>query len=185
MQGELIINAKDAYTEWGVSMGTGFLQALETPPPLKDYVKNTCRDADGSQYVVSTARKAERELTLAFYLSGSTEAQRQTRQTSFLAAVSAGQITLQAQPLPQTFKLLYTGKASQYTLNRSRTFAVLTLKFVEPNPTDRPAAQAAAEANLNAAALFALEQPPVFDDDFYFDETTEDETSEDETSDPM
>ena len=38
MTGELIINGKDAYTEWGLSMGDNFLDALGEKAGKKDYL---------------------------------------------------------------------------------------------------------------------------------------------------
>ena len=43
MTGELYINGKDAWTSWGVSMGDGFLDALDAPLQMKDYIESESR----------------------------------------------------------------------------------------------------------------------------------------------
>ena len=35
------------------------------------------------------------------------------------------------------YRLIYLGKNVSYALNRSRTFAAMSAKFEEPNPSDR------------------------------------------------
>ena len=43
MKGELLINGKDAWTTWGVCMGEGFLDSIDAPVPMKDYIENGSR----------------------------------------------------------------------------------------------------------------------------------------------
>lgn len=47
MENDLIINGKDAYKTWKVCMGSKFLDNLETPPPLKDYITSGSRTENG------------------------------------------------------------------------------------------------------------------------------------------
>ena len=62
---ELIINGKDAFTEWGIRMGDGFLDTLNGYFPMKEYITNNDRTQDGVQYV-GTPKVNERSLTLNF-----------------------------------------------------------------------------------------------------------------------
>lgn len=53
MENDLIINGKDAYKTWKVCMGSKFLDNLETPPPLKDYITSGSRTENGQRVIVS------------------------------------------------------------------------------------------------------------------------------------
>ena len=46
---ELIINGKDAFTEWGIRMGDGFLDTRNGYFPMKEYITNNARTQDGVQ----------------------------------------------------------------------------------------------------------------------------------------
>ena len=56
MKGELYINGNDAWTTWGVNMGDGFLDAIDAPLPMKDYIENSSRTEHGKR--VNRQRKA-------------------------------------------------------------------------------------------------------------------------------
>lgn len=47
MKGQLYINDVDVST-YGVSMDSSALSTLMTPPSLKEWVSNECRDEDGA-----------------------------------------------------------------------------------------------------------------------------------------
>lgn len=66
---ELIINGKDAFTEWGVRMGDGFLDTLNGYFPMKEYITNNDRTQDGVQYV-GTPKVNERSIVLNFTMEG-------------------------------------------------------------------------------------------------------------------
>ena len=66
---ELIINGKDAFTEWGIRMGDGFLDTLNGYFPMKEYITNNDRTQDGVQYV-GTPKVNERSLVLNFTMEG-------------------------------------------------------------------------------------------------------------------
>lgn len=46
---ELIINGKDAFQEWGVRMGDNFLDVLNAPVPMKEFIENSSRLEHGKQ----------------------------------------------------------------------------------------------------------------------------------------
>ena len=65
MTGELLINGKDAWTQWGVNMGDGFIDALDAPLPMKDYIENESRLEHGKRIITTDAKVDSRDITLA------------------------------------------------------------------------------------------------------------------------
>ena len=47
MEGDLLINNKDAWTTWGVNMGAGFLDIIDAPLQMKEYIENESRMEHG------------------------------------------------------------------------------------------------------------------------------------------
>ena len=138
MMNELIINGKDAYEKWGASMGDGFLSTIEAPCPMKSYVENSSRLNNGKKMITSTARVDSREMNLTFYIRGKDEKDYTAKKNAFVAELYRGAISLQVPSRGEdVYKLVYLGKNISYGLNRSRSFSKLTVRFCEPNPTDR------------------------------------------------
>ena len=142
MTGDLTINSIDAWDEWGVAMDKGFIQALDTPAPMKDYQKNVSRAENGSRYVVASPYLAERDVTLGFTILGTSTDDYNAKKAAFMAVLQAGNVTIQTPALEGVFRLIYTGKSTSYTLSRSRLVGTIKAKFVEPDPTDRKEAKA-------------------------------------------
>lgn len=137
MKGELIINNLDAWTEFGVNMGDGFLSQLATPAQMKDYIESSSRAENGSRMVV-VPRLASRELTLSFTIMGSTSAEFVSNKANFEKELNKGNVIICVPKYDnKTYKLVYTGKSVSFSLNKWNTFATLSAKFIEPNPTDR------------------------------------------------
>lgn len=137
MTGELYINGKDAFTEWGVNMGEGFLDTLLEPCSLKSYVQNESRLEHGKHIIIDEPRFASREITLQFVLRQDTQSAFTTAKQAFLALLYAGAITISVpQASAEVFRLVFT-KSTSYALNTDRTLCKISAKFVEPNPTDR------------------------------------------------
>ena len=67
---DLLINGLDAYQNYGVRMGDGFISSLKTGAPLKDYVKNDSRLKHGVDYSSTAPKLNERNLTLQFTIEG-------------------------------------------------------------------------------------------------------------------
>ena len=138
MTGELYINDKDAFTTWGVNMGEGFLDALDAPLPMKDYIENESRLEHGKRMITDNARVDSRELTLGFTIMGSTEADYRAKKKAFQAELQQGAFTLRVPALgTDVYHLVYTGKSVSYGLSPGRSFGHFTMKVTEPNPTDR------------------------------------------------
>lgn len=136
--GYLYINEKDSLSEWGVRMGTGFIDALDTPLSLKDYIENESRMEHGKRVVVSSPRVASRSITLPFTIEGETPEDYQSKKKAFEQILYQGILTIRIPDnSDDVFKLLFKGQCTSYGQNKERTFGKFSAKFEEPNPTDR------------------------------------------------
>lgn len=135
---DLLINGRNALNEWGVRMGDGFLDTLNSYYPLKDYIINNDRLRDGVQYANITPKVNERSLTLNFTMEGRDAADFNAKNKSFIEVMRGGDVSIQV-PNDGTdvYHLKYTGKSYTFARNTERTFAKLGLAFIEPNPTNR------------------------------------------------
>lgn len=137
MENDLIINGKDAYKMWKVCMGSKFLDNLETPPPLKDYITSGSRTENGQRVIVSP-RIDSRDVSLSFTVSGTDRNDFIRNRDGFLSVLQGGTVEIRVPSLNgNTYRLVYTGKNASYAMNRMRTFATITAKFIEPNPMNR------------------------------------------------
>lgn len=138
MTGDLYINGKDAWAEWGVSMGDGFLDALDAPLQMKDYIENESRLENGKHIDTANAKVASREITLQFTITGNSEADYREKKKSFQTELQSGKFTVNVPALGnEVFKFVYTGKSISYGLSLSRQFGRFSTKVTEPDPTDR------------------------------------------------
>lgn len=135
---ELLINGKDAFTEWGVRMGDSFLDTLNGYDTLKEYITNSDRTKDGVQYASVIPKVNERSLTLNFTMQGADAADFTAKNKAFKEAMRVGDVTIQVPAdSPDVYHLKYTGKNCTFARNTERTFAKIGLAFVEPNPKNR------------------------------------------------
>lgn len=138
MIGELLINDKDAYTNFGVSMGEGFLDALCAPSPLKEFIENKSRSEHGKQVIISNPKLDERDLTLSFALEGGDESDFNTKKQAFYSELYKGAIDIKVPAIGnEVFHLVYSGKNVTYGQNTVRTFTKIAMKLNEPNPYNR------------------------------------------------
>lgn len=73
MTGELFINEKDAWEIWGVNMGEGFIDAIDSPLPMKNYIEDESRLEHGKRIDTSNAKVDSRDITLGFTITGNSE----------------------------------------------------------------------------------------------------------------
>lgn len=138
MKGELIINGVDAFEEWGVSMGKGFLDAIDNFAPMKEYITNKSRLEHGERVLISAPRVDSRDVTLAFTILGNNESDYRAKRKAFEAMLQEGFLNVSVPALgDEVYKLLYLGKSTSYNMNVARTFSEVSVKFKEPNPMDR------------------------------------------------
>lgn len=133
---ELIINGKDALTEFGVRMGDGFLDAIFAPVPTKAFIENKSRLQDGKQVIYNNPKADERDVTITFNLEGSTPEDYFRKYKKFKEELSKGLIAIEVPVLAETYRLTYQ-KSTTFAMNIERTFAKISVKFNEPNPADR------------------------------------------------
>ena len=149
---DLRINGKDAFAEWGVHMGEVFLDTLFAPPKLKDFIENQSRQIDGKVVLHGIPKLDARDLTLAFTIEGTDEADYWKKYMAFVEVLKAGLVVVDIPGFPSSgggaahsFKLTYKSSQS-YAMNAGRTFAKLSVKFNEANPADTGAVSGSGEA---------------------------------------
>ena len=138
MTGDLFINGKDAWTTWGVNMGDGFLDALDAPLQMKEYIEDESRLEHGKRMITANAKVDSREITLGFTIMGASESDYRSKRKAFFSELQAGTFTVNVPKLGvDIYKLVYTGRSVNYGLSADRTFGHFTMKATEPNPADR------------------------------------------------
>lgn len=138
MKGELFINGKDAYTEWGISMDTSSLSALMTPAGNKDLPENKSRLEHGKRVVddASIIKVDERQLTLTINLTARTEEEFFTRYSSFCNELATGKLDINTKYQPDVmYRTIY--KSCNPFSQFMRGIAHFSLRLEEPNPKDR------------------------------------------------
>lgn len=135
-KGELFINGKDAYTEWGLSMEVGGLSALMTPPPNKEFIENKSRIEHGKRVIVSNPKVDERDLNLPIHIRAITTDDFMTKYASFCEELRTGKLDITTKYRPnEVYRTTYIN-CSQFSQFRQQ-MAKFTLKLNEPNPYDR------------------------------------------------
>lgn len=137
--GELYINNKDAYDEWGVSMDSSALSALMSPPPMKSYVENKSALTDGKQVLVCATfppKVDERNITLTINLTANNETQFFARYASFCAELEKSTLDIRTKYQPSVIYHTKYVSCSQFT-QFMRGMAKFSLKLNEPNPKNR------------------------------------------------
>lgn len=134
--GNLYINGKDAFAEYGASMGDGFLDTLLLPAPLKEFVENKSRLDNGKEILHDNPRVDERDVTLTFFLEGATPEDYRAKYRAFVEQLLKGKISLRVPATGETYRLTYRA-SSGYAGNRRYTFSKISVKFNESNPADR------------------------------------------------
>lgn len=136
MIGELFINGKDAYTEWGISMDDTGLSALMTPAPNKSLIENKSRLEDGKRVINSNPKKDERNLTLQINITAPDKDTFFARYNSFCSELDAGVLDIKTKYQPTIiYKTIYLS-CSQFS-QFMQGIGKFVLKLNEPNPSDR------------------------------------------------
>lgn len=135
---ELIINGKDAFQEWGVRMGDNFLDVLNAPIPMKEFIENSSRLEHGKRVSVANAKLDSREITLTFTIEGQSESDFLDKKSLFYNELYKGKVDIH---IPdngsEIYHLIYRGKSISYAQSLDRTFGKFSIKFEEPNPSNR------------------------------------------------
>ena len=138
MSQDIYIDGKEL-TSIGVYMGDGFLDALLTPPTLKEFAQNDARTKDGVQLLFTPPKVAAREVTLPFIVCGDTPLERAQNMSNFLKLLRNIPIGLYAPKVSsdECYWLAYTGKSVTFSIDLSRTASKFSGRFNEYNPTYR------------------------------------------------
>ena len=137
MSGDLTINNDDAYVTYGIVMGDGFLDALGSPSPMKDYIENVSRLEHGRRIFSRNTKLDSRELTLVFNMEGTSISDYQDKKERFYNLLYSGEdIKISTRRSAEVFKLKYKNSVG-YGEEPSGMFGKISVKFIEPNPTDR------------------------------------------------
>lgn len=138
MIGDIFINSKDAYSTWGVSMGDGFIDAIDSFNELKGFIENESRLENGKRVITANPKIAARQLSLQFTIRGDSEADYRVKKKNFQKELEKGLVTIKIPSLgEEVYKLIYTGKNIAYGMSLNRRFGKVSMKFEEPNPADR------------------------------------------------
>lgn len=138
MTGDLFINGKDAWNTWGVRMGDGFLDAIDSFNEMKDYIEDESRLEHGKRLITENVRVSSREITLQFTIEGNSENDYRTKKKSFQEELEKGNVNIKVPILGnEIYRLVFLGKSISYGLSPDRCFGKVSSKFCEPNPTNR------------------------------------------------
>ena len=136
MKGDLIINGKDAYTTWGVSLSQTALTSLMTPPEMKDYIKTTARTEHGSRLINNNPVFNERTITLDMHLIAADEEHFIAQYNAFCRVLAGGYLEISTRWQPDIIYRTFFQSCSQYS-QLIDGLAKFTLKIIEPNPNNR------------------------------------------------
>lgn len=134
-QGELYINDKDAYTEWGVSMEDG-LSPLLAFASMKPYVTNKSRLEHGTRVMAINPKVDEREMNMVVHLLASDTGQFLERLHSFEEELQQGAVSLKTKYEPDVTYHLHFMSITQFT-QFMMGMAKFTIRFMEYNPKNR------------------------------------------------
>ena len=138
MIGDLLINGKDAFATWGVSMGKGFIDALHELPGKKEYITNDNRLVDGVGYCSVIPKSNQRQVTLTFTIIGISPADFSSKRDAFFNELDKGDVSISVpQDCPSVYHLKFMDSTGSYGQNTQRTFCKVGVKFVETNPKNR------------------------------------------------
>lgn len=135
MKGELYINGKDAYTEWGLSLSDTALSALLTPAGMKDPIENTSRAQNGKRVIIN-AKTDERTISLEVHFTARTKDQFWERYISFCQELAKQYLEINTKYLPDVYYKMYYINCTQFS-QFMEGIAKFTLRLNEPDPTDR------------------------------------------------
>lgn len=136
MTGQLYINDKDAWITWGVRLRRGSYDALNLGAPQKEYVKNSLSSQNGSQYFTDNSKIDERQVSILFYIEGSTNRQFYDRKKAFEDELRKGLLLFRVPGQFTVYKLILSD-FTEFSSYDSYKKGFITARFNEPNPQDR------------------------------------------------
>lgn len=134
MIGELLINNKDAYTTWGITLEEGSFAKLLKPAEVKDYATNNIRSQPGQQVFVKNIQPKERDFFLVFWITSNSNERYLELYRSFLREFDKGIIKLDVPALKEGYYLRYNGCQE---IGYHGRIGKVAIRFVEDNPRNR------------------------------------------------
>lgn len=136
MRGDLFINGKDAYEEWGLSLDPNGVSTLMTPAPNKDIISNKSRLQHGKRVINANPRKDERNLTLVINIRASDQDEFLQRYASFCDELATGELVISTRYQPGVRYYMNYLSCSQFAEYRFG-LGKFTLRLNEPDPSKR------------------------------------------------
>ena len=138
MNNELFINGKDAWAEYRIKMGNGFLDALEADADNRDYITNVVRSENGTRVIPCRTLTAERNVTLEFVIVGRNHDDYNERLKVFNELMDNGFVTLQVpKSKADIYRLFCCRKSTNYSRGKGGAIGKKSIKFIEFNPKSR------------------------------------------------
>jgi len=126
---------------YGITLIRGWREALKKILTPKDYITNSSRLEDGERITIPTKdviRYQSQNISIQFMLEGSSASDYLDKLDSFQEAI-AGVIKLRVPCLRNIVITLVYSDVSKYGDYGDKK-GIFTLKFIEPNPKNRPVA---------------------------------------------
>ena len=129
----------DAFTEYGIRMGDGFIDTLLQPSPLKDYLSNESRLENGVRVDVTPSKINKRSVTLTFVVTNRNGSAMIANLRKFYTLLYGKKIRIRVPEVEDSeyYHLIYTGKSISFGSSLDRSISKLSVKFDEPNPANR------------------------------------------------
>lgn len=137
MIGDLYINGVEMAAH-GISMGPGFLDAIQNARTYKEDIENESALQHGKSVILSTYYEA-RDVTLTFVVRGSSTASYATNDAYLMGLFRGRTLTIKIKGDSNYYRLIYTGKNVSYAHSPSGVVGRRVAKFTEINPNDRSA----------------------------------------------
>lgn len=136
MLGELFINHKDAYKEYGMSLTDGSLSALMTPPPIKALIESTYRLKPGKIVIPKNVVFDSRDLTLEVHFTGKDRDTFYENYKKFCKVLEGGVLLINTKYQPDVYYRCIYVSCTQFR-QFVESLAKFQLKLNEPDPTNR------------------------------------------------
>lgn len=119
-------------------MGDNFIDTIDAPAEMKDYIENESRAKNGKQILIGSSKVASRQLTLTFTITGDSQDDYRSKKNAFINELQGGSVEIKIPVLNNdVYKLVYKGKKISYALSLNKRFSKFAATFEEPDPTDR------------------------------------------------
>lgn len=135
-KGELFINSKDAYEEYGLSLSDGALSALMTPAPNKSLIESAYRKLPGKKVIPKDVVQDSREMNLEVHITAPDRSTFYQRYGDFCNELKKGVLEIRTSFQPTVYYRCIYLSCTQFS-QFVQQMAKFSLKLSEPDPTNR------------------------------------------------